>query len=82
MQHTPDGILFHHFQPPRIEFYALSDRGQVHDLAKQRGWESAETLEALTRWLNSRWAEYQRYGSRLQLSMDKATEERLRALGY
>jgi arylsulfatase A-like enzyme len=82
MQHAPDGILFHHFQPPRLEFYAPGDRGQVQNLAEQPAWNGVEKLEELTRWLNSHWAEYQRYGSRPQLSLDKATEERLRALGY
>jgi len=82
MQHGVTGTLLHRLQPPRVESYAPDDVRQADDLAWRAGWEGEEKLVELARWLDAHWSEYRRYGSRPRLSMDKATEERLRALGY
>jgi arylsulfatase A-like enzyme len=82
MQDSSVGTLIHLFQPLRLEFYAASDAKQRQNLAASSKWPRDEQMALLSGHLNARWGELRRAGKQGQLAMDKATRERLRALGY
>ena len=83
MQHSSAGTLIHFFQPPRLAFYGPTDTTQRNDLARTRQWPRAQQLQELHRHLDSRWWSYRTTaGRQSKVELNKAAEERLRALGY
>jgi hypothetical protein len=83
MQESAVDTLIHVFQPPRVELYSAGDPAQRTNLVSGTGWGRHERLSALSETLNSRWKVYRSLaGRRGSVKIDKATEERLRALGY
>jgi len=83
MQHTSKGDLLHVFQPLRIEFYRPDDPLQQHDVADSSAWGRREQMSLLRAALNDQWTAHRALGThRRTLKLDKATRERLRALGY
>jgi len=83
MQHSPIGTLVHFFQPSRLAFYAPTDTAQHDDLARTPHWPRAQQLQALHGQLDSRWWSYRTTaGNQGAVELNKAAQERLRALGY
>lgn len=83
MQYSPVGTLIHEFQPLRLEFYTPDDRLQAHDVADSASWPREEQLDRLQRVLDDQWLSYRSAGGEQgDVDVDKATMERLRALGY
>jgi len=83
MEESPLDTLIHIFQPPKVELYGANDLAQHTNLARGTGWGRHERLTALSETLNSHWKVYRGLaGRRGSVKIDKATEERLRALGY
>jgi len=82
MQSNQAGTLISRFQPLRIEFYSPSDPLEKNDIAGLSDWPRESELSRLTKALNSTWQPHLGLGSRGAVQFDKATEERLRALGY
>jgi arylsulfatase A-like enzyme len=82
MQHATAGTLIHTFQPARLEYYAAADRAQRQNLVRRGAW-PRERLTTLAERLDAQWALYrQGSGTQDSLSIDPATREHLRQLGY
>jgi arylsulfatase A-like enzyme len=83
MRYSPSETLFHMFQPSRIELYGANDPAQHHNVAGSSQWPIDRLLAQLNDQLNSEWRVYRGLeGQRGSVTIDKATLERLRALGY
>ncbi len=83
LQYSPDGALVHHFEPSRIEFYGPGDPAEKHNLARGSEWPHEKQLAYLGEWLNEHWLVFRGLeNERGSIEMDKATQDRLRALGY
>jgi hypothetical protein len=83
MEHSGIDTLIDILQSPRIELYAADDVVQRTNLARAAGWPRHQRLMALTDELNAHWEAFRSGGGRLGgVQIDKATMERLRALGY
>lgn len=83
MQHTATGTLIHRFQPMAMEFYGPDDPSERRDLSRSDRWPRHEELGLLQQELTEQRASYRRDGARqTHVAIDKATRERLRALGY
>jgi choline-sulfatase len=83
MQHSTSGTLIHSFWPLGIEFYAPADPAQHNDLAGSSEWPRSQQLSLLTTALNRQWTRYRGAGGRRgTATVDAATRERLRKLGY
>jgi arylsulfatase A-like enzyme len=83
-QASARGTLIHHFRPRQLEYYDAADAEQQHDLVEAGGaWPMQEEMTTLAEQLSSSWAAYRRVeGSRSAVTVDDATRDRLRALGY
>lgn len=82
MQSSDAGTMIYRFQPMRIEFYRLSDPLEERNIATSSDWPRQQELSRLVSSLNSTWQTHLRLGTRGTVQFDKATQERLRALGY
>jgi arylsulfatase A-like enzyme len=83
MEHSGVDTLLHLFQPARVELYAAADVAERVNLAHGAGWPRHERLAALADQLNAQWHAFRGIAGRSgQVNLDRATQERLRALGY
>jgi arylsulfatase A-like enzyme len=82
VQSSDAGTLICKLQPMGLEFYRPSDLQEQHNVAGSSEWPRENELRRLAESLNSNWQSHLRSGSRGAVHLDKATRERLRALGY
>jgi arylsulfatase A-like enzyme len=82
MQYSAAGTLFHMFEPLRLEFFKAADFLQRENIARSSAWPRHQQMALLSDSLNFRWRAYRSLGKHEKVKLDRASLERLRALGY